>query len=144
MSRFLSSTDRVSVTVDGGDNVVWIRRKMDVATKSEVQDALASIEGLDQGQTRSVLLHLNRQNLVLVQYNVLSWEGPEFEGIPCTFAMIARWDPDDPLYDAVLARINELNTKPALVEAGKPVDPLSSTTVSSGNGKSASKVMPHA
>lgn len=146
MSIFLRRDDLVAVSIpDDEQNVVWIRRKMDLGTRNRVQDALMSFEGVDQaGRFHSMNVNLGQQNTILLQHNIVRWEGPKFRDevgmpVPCTPAMIETLDPDDALVDAVLERINALNAKPVVVEAGKPVTPLSSTTASSANGKSASK-----
>jgi hypothetical protein len=147
MSIFIKKDDRVSVSVDGGTNVVWVRRKMDLGTQNRLQDALMSVDGVNMGTRTFQRMDVNmgRYNTLLLQMNIIDWEGPDFRDenertVPCTPQAIESLDPDAPLVDAVLSRINELNRKAVVVEAGKPVDPLSSTTASSGNGKNGSKV----
>jgi hypothetical protein len=142
MSIFLNKDDLVAVsTPDDPTNVVWVRRKMNLGTRNRVQDALMSVEEVD-GQLghRSMNINLGKQNTILLQFNIVKWEGPKFrdetnQPVPCTPQMIEMLDPDDPLVDAVLERINALNAKQVVVEDGKPVDPLSSTPASSKPGK---------
>jgi hypothetical protein len=144
MSFFISPNDRVSVTVDGGENVVWVRRKMDVATKARVQDALMAINGIrSDGAVDHVTmaLTLNQQNTILLQNNILSWEGPMFRdeaghAVPCTPEAIETIDPDHPLLEAILARLSELNKAPTQSNgaAGSPL----AVAALSGDGKSGS------
>jgi hypothetical protein len=151
MSIFIKKDDRVSVSVDGGTNVVWVRRKMDLGTQNRLQDALMSVDGVNMGTRTFQRMDVNmgRYNTLLLQMNIIDWEGPDFRDesertVPCTPQAIESLDPDAPLVDAVLSRINELNRKAVVVEAGKPVDPLLSTTALSGNGKSVSAPKRHA
>jgi hypothetical protein len=142
MGFFISPNDRVSVTVDGGENVVWVRRKMDVATKARVQDALMAINGIrSDGAVDHVTmaLTLNQQNTILLQNNILSWEGPMFRdeaghSVPCTPEAIETIDPDHPLLEAILTRLNELNKAPAQSNGKSPL-PVAAL---SGDGKSGS------
>lgn len=144
MSIFIKKDDRVSVSIDGGTNVVWIKRKMDVGTQNRVQDALIHITGIKGDRLSSADLMIGRQNTILLQENIVAWEGPLFrdeydKAIPCNAQMIESMDPDDPLVDAVLAEINERNRKATPAEEdGTPADPLASTTALSANGKNGS------
>lgn len=142
MSIFIKKDDRVSVSIDGGVNVIWIKRKMDVGTSNRVQDALFSVMGLDEkGGYQSVSINSGRKLTLLLQNNIVAWEGPLFRDedtgnpVPCTSQAIETLDPHDPLVEAVLEEVGLRNAKPEVVEAGKTVAPLSSTTASSKNGK---------
>jgi hypothetical protein len=118
MPMFVNPRERVSVEDEAG-NVVWIRAKMDYATKSKVQDALASMRSdtSDGPDEAGFDLHLGRQNLVLLLNNVVGWEGPDFTDergrpIPCTPTNIKALDPDEPLVDRVLSEIQQRNMRP--------------------------------
>jgi hypothetical protein len=87
---------------------------MDVGTKNRVQDALIHVTGIKGDRLSSADLMLGRQNTILLQENIVAWEGPLFRDeydkpVPCNAQMIESMDPDDPLVDAVLAEINERN-----------------------------------
>ena len=142
MSIFLNRDDLVAVSLpDDEQNVVWIRRKMDLGTRNRVQDALMSVDNSGTEGPRGMMsINLGKSNTVLLQYNIVRWEGPKFrddngQPIPCTPYMIENLDPDDELVDAVLERINALNAKRVTVdEKGKPISPKSDTPASSKNG----------
>lgn len=144
MSIFIRKDELVPVSVEGDEaNVIWIHRKMDVGTSNRVKDALLGMKDIDvgRGTLSGMSLNLNQQNTILLQANIVRWEGPKFRDddgkpIPCTPEWIEMMDEDDPLVDAVLAKINQLNKKAKEAQAQ---DPLSLTTVSSANGKSGSK-----
>lgn len=106
--------DRVAVQDDAG-NTIYIRRKMDVGAISRVQGAPA--------EERLIALYVA---------NIVAWEGPAFQGIPCTPEQIARLDPQEPLVEAVGTKIAELNKRPE-----SPL-PNSATSDGSTNGGSPS------
>lgn len=146
VSIFLNRDDLVAVSLpDEPENVVWVRRKMDLGTRNRVQDALMTLDNMNSDGTGGVMsLNLGKSNTVLMQNNIVRWEGPKFRDdngmpIPCTPYMIENIDPDDPLVDAVLARINELNKKQEVRgEDGKVLSPNSHTGGASENGATAS------
>jgi|SRR5262252_4222500 len=152
MAFFISGNDRVSVSIDGGINVVWVKRKMDVATRNRVQDALLAINGIRaDGKVEhvSLALTLNQQNTILLQNNILAWEGPLFrdettgQTVPCTAESIETIDPDSPLLDAILARINELNKVPETKGAdGSPLSAGAVLSVVGRNGSSQKRSTP--
>ena len=130
MPMFVDPRARVAVE-DGSGNVVWIKAKMDYATKSKVQDAIATMRDGGVDDESAFELCLGRQNLVLLINNVLAWEGPDFVDergrvIPCTPASIRRLDPDAALVDLVLAEIQRRNRRPEVPEDSP--DPNSPTT----------------
>lgn len=110
---FIDPKERVTVTDERG-NTVWIKAKMDVATKHKVEDAVAAI-GDDMG-TEAVQIHIGSYNTALLIHNIVAWEGPDFmdereKPVPCTPANIRRLDPDEPLVDMVLREINRRNAR---------------------------------
>lgn len=131
------SNEPVPVSVDGGVNTIYIRPKMDFATKQRVLGSLAQIGRITE-RTRAedvqINTNLGQYNLALMVQNIVKWEGPAFAGVPCTAAAIARLDPDELLVDAVLAEINRRNTA-----AKAALDPNASTAAgapSSADGSS--------
>lgn len=118
---FINPGDRVPVSDEAG-NTVFIRAKMDLATRAARQREL-----LDVHRPGAVLSALTSQ-LMLLRYSVLDWEGPAFANgtdeagnatfLPCTRANIDRLDPDEPLVAKVLSEIGLRNT-PRLAKAGE-------------------------
>lgn len=117
--------NRVPVTDERG-NTVYIRAKMDFGTRNKVIGAVARVH--PNGEGAETEMDLGAYNTALLTQNILAWEGPDFNGVPCTAANIARLDPDEPLVDQVLAEINTRNTK-----AANEPSPKSSTN-GGGNG----------
>lgn len=109
MSRlFIDPGARVPVTV--GENTVYIRAKMDAGTLALVQDA---VQARQEGDG-SAIVGIGTYRLLLLAHNILAWEGPDFRDesgapVPCTRANISRLDPTTPLFEAVGAKIGELN-----------------------------------
>lgn len=102
--------------MDEGVNTIWVRRKMSMGVRNRVQDALIAVKSMNSGGVGEMSVNMGYQNTVLMQANILAWEGPLFRDeagnpIPCTPQMIENMDPDDALTDAVLAKISELNLK---------------------------------
>ena len=148
MSIFVNRDAVEAVSLpDDPSNVVWIRRKMDLGMRNRVQDALMTLDSMgEDGKRGTMSLNLGKSNTVLLQFNIVGWEGPKFrddvtdQPVPCTPNMIEQLDPDDPLVDAVLARINALNAKKvqSVGEDGKPESPKPRAAGASKNGATAS------
>ncbi len=85
------ATDRVPVRDEAG-NTVYVKRKMSFGDVSKVQGASA--------EDRLVVLYTA---------NIVDWEGPDFQGTPCTAENIALLDPNEPLIELVGNKIAELN-----------------------------------
>lgn len=131
MARFISN-ERVPVYLDEDpSNIIYIRSKMNVGVQNRVQDAIAAIS--QDGGKADISYHLGAYNNALLTCNVLGWEGPDFDKVPCTPENILELDPDDPLLEKVLEEINRRNTK-----AKDSPDPK----LSSANGKGGSKPKP--
>lgn len=125
------SDERVPVTLDG-QNIIYIRAKMDVGTKGRVQDGLIAAGFGNNGAT-SIGLKVGSYNTVLLENNIVAWEGPLFEQsgqkIPCTPYNIRRLDPDAPLIDAVLEEISRRNPQKT---SGNPKSPAPAGSMSGG------------
>lgn len=118
---FINPANRVAVSDEKG-NTVWIRAKMDVATKGVVQDEIAAV---GTGDADSVEIHTGSYNTALLVHNILDWEGPAFvdEGgrpVRCTPQHIKRLDPDEPLVDKVLEEIQRRNLRPESPDPNSP------------------------
>lgn len=107
MPMFLDPNARVSVT--DGRNTVYIRAKMDMGTRAAVQNEIRA-SGI---KTESELeVHgIGAYRLALLHHNVLAWEGPDFDGVPCNRTNIDRVDPTEPLWDLVADEIGQRNEK---------------------------------
>lgn len=101
---FIDSQARVPVTLDG--NTIYIKAKMDLATRSAVQDEIAAKgAGSDEVEVRGI----GSYRMALLVHNIVGWEGPAFEGVTCNRTNIMRLDPEEPLVEAVAAEIGERN-----------------------------------
>lgn len=99
---------QATVAVTDGANTVHIKAKMDARTRALVKSSITARGGGQDFELRN----LGGYELALLEHNIVRWEGPEFEGVPCTAAHIGRLDPDQPLVAEVLERIGELNAPP--------------------------------
>jgi hypothetical protein len=122
MSRFVKA-ERIPVT-DGTDTI-YIRGKMDYGTTQRVRGSIFALAGDLDNPTGK--LNLGEANIALLVHNIVAWEGPGFtddatgKPIPVTPQNIETLPADDPLIDAVLAKIAELNPRRA-------TDPKDSTS----------------
>lgn len=140
-------TSRIAVTVDGEIDhkditpemdVMFIRKKMDVETLAKVQGDAAQVkvpkkkqpgeEDEEREQSVTDFVNFGAYQLALMHYNILTWQGPSFVGVPCNKKTIGQLDPNEPLVQMVLTRIGERNNR----AAGS--DPKSSTLVGATNG----------
>lgn len=108
---------------DDPQNIIYVRKKMDFGTRNKVISAATKVtthtNGTGNGATEptgdtqkaDASFDLGAYNLALAQHNILGWEGPLFEGVPCTPQNIARFDDSDPLIEKVLAYLNDANTQ---------------------------------
>lgn len=115
---FIWNDDLVAVSLDDDPaNIIWIRRKMNLGTTNKIQDALISLRGLDdKGSYEGVDLNIGMQQTLLLEFNIVKWEGPRFKDrndrwISCTPQYIRMLDPDDPLVEKVLEEIGQRNKK---------------------------------
>lgn len=96
-----------------GENTVFIKSRMDLATAANVNKAFQQIV-LTGGVTTNQAVTLP-EKLVLLENNVMKWEGPDFEGFPCSVVNIRKIDPmlidvEGGLWDTVLQEISDRNT----------------------------------
>lgn len=91
---------------EGQTHTIYVRAKMDVDTLTRVKVEFNELNGSAQRLT------LGAYQLALLRHNIVGWEGPAFDGVPCTREHIGRLDPDEPLVQRVLERIDELNPPP--------------------------------
>lgn len=121
MSNFVSD-EPVGVTVEGDPNTVYIRPKMDYGTLARVKmRAKEATGGITLEQEAN--FYIDTWNLVLLEANIIRWEGPDFDGVPLTPDNIRKWNPDAPLLTEVLTRINNFNFR----KDGEGTSPNSST-----------------
>lgn len=111
MSAFL---DTSKLEVRDGDNVIWIKRRMDFGTKCRVEDTLTQM-ALVNGRTGDIRFTVGAQRLALAVHNIVGWSGPDFvdpitqKPIACSPEAIERLDPTYPLLIRAQQRITELN-----------------------------------
>lgn len=133
---FFVSRDEVPVTLDDESvpfeerNIIFIKPKMDFGTKQIVQDAVRKMTTTGDGQMLTEI-EIGAGNTALLHHNVVRWQGPGFQAMPCTPENIDRLDPDLPLLERVLEEINARN-------APKEKDDPNSQTKSTSESKSGS------
>jgi len=80
--------------------VIWIKARMDVETTAKVQDAT-----LAMGKNNQAEIRIGENGLALLIHNIVKWEGPGFDDMPCTPERIKRLNPNEPLIAAVIQEI---------------------------------------
>lgn len=99
-----TSKELVRVFVeDDPENVILILPKMSFGVRQWVRNTLAS---LPEDPNKPAL---GLYEIALMRHNIVGWEGPAFEGIPCTPEAIENLDQDEPLVDRVLLEIINRN-----------------------------------
>lgn len=98
-------------------NVIWIKAKMDVETKGRVTSELFTM-----GKDSQLEARLGANETALLVHNVVRWEGPDFEGVPCTAERIRKIDPTEPHWAKVLEVIAERNKAPKSPKALVGID----------------------
>lgn len=141
MSMFIDPHERASVSDERG-NTIHYKPRMDFKTTAMVQDELLRIKVEEQERQRSragddaeveFTVGMERRKLALLVHNIVEWDGPDFEGVPCTREWIERLNPNEPLIEKLLNAIGEGNV-PALAEpasndeAGNSDDSASDTS----------------
>lgn len=104
--------DAAEVLTDAKPNVIWIKPKMDVATKGKVTSEMFSM-----GKGGELEAKLGANETALLLHNVVRWEGPDFDAVPCTPENIRKLDPTEPHVAAVLEAIAERNKSPKVQRA---------------------------
>lgn len=112
MSAFVSE-DKVPVTIDGV-NIIYIKPKMNYGSKKRVQGAIIGTVSEMRRGGMGMDIDLAHSNIVLLEENVVGWEGPDFmndKGVKMAVNRVNldKLDPDYPLLDMVLAEINARN-----------------------------------
>lgn len=145
MSIFVSK-EPVPVSVDGS-NTIYIRPKMGYGIEQKVIGEATKFTQATKSQNGSkapaqtVEVNIGAYNMALLTNNIMRWEGPEFNGIPCTAENIALLDDSDPLVEMVLKEIAERNRGKKEQEAESAViegeyEAVSSPNSRNGGGKS--------
>ena len=113
MPMFLDPNARVPVS--DGRNTVYIRAKMDMATRDAVMNEIREVRKSDKASKTNdeggELRGYGAYHLALLHHNVLAWDGPDFAGVPCTRANIDRADPTEPIWELVADEIGKRNER---------------------------------
>lgn len=115
--------DPSEVISDAKPNVIYIRPKMDVATKGKVTSEMFTL-----GKDNSLEARLGSNELALLIHNIVRWEGPDFDGVPCDAAHIRTLDPTEPHVAKVLEAIAERNKSPKAPKASATTSTSMSAT----------------
>lgn len=110
MSRFVDRRP-VPVQLEGDDDIIWIKPKMDLGTRKKVQSAMVRSVSTDSDGETIAEVDLGKANMVLLENNIVKWEGPGFDGKPFTPENLRQLDPDDPLLEKALEEINARNAR---------------------------------
>lgn len=106
-------------------NVIFIKSKMDVATDAKVKSELVTM-GADN---KTVEMRLGENQLALLIHNIVRWEGPDLDSVPCTPANIRALDPTEPHIVLVLDEIARRNKRP---DSPNPKPAAGSTSAKNG------------
>jgi len=115
--------DDTSIISDRKPNVIAIKAKMDVATKGKVTSELFTM-----GKAGDLEARLGANETALLIHNIVSWSGPDFDGVPCDAAHIRTLDPTEPHIAKVLEEIAIRNKAPS----GPKERAATSTSTSAG------------
>lgn len=113
--------DDDGVISDRAPNVIYIRARMDVATKGRVTSEMFTL-----GKDSQLEARLGENTTALLVHNIVRWSGPDFDGVPCTPENIRKLDPTEPHLDKVLDAIAERNKSPKAPKAS--ATPATSTS----------------
>lgn len=115
--------DDPSIISDTKPNVIYILSKMNVSVKGRVTSELFTV-----GKAGDLEARLGANETALLVHNVVKWEGPDFDGVPCTPDNIRKLDPTEPHIEKVLEEIAERNKAPKAPKASA----TTSTSMSAG------------
>jgi len=141
---FIDPSARVPVRL--GENTIYIRSKMDVRRHAEVQNEVHYVAktGKSEGEGE-VEFTIGYYELALLVVNIVGWEGPDFEHVPCIRENILQLDPRDPLVELVGDEIGKRNPVKrespdpnALTMTGSIIDGTARSPGPSKNGQSES------
>ena len=102
---FIDPNERIPITLGG--NTIYIRAKMSAGVRAAVQDEIKAKTAGSQDDME--MRGIGSYRLALLRHNIVAWEGPDFEGRPCTRANIDLLDLDDPLIEMVAEQIGTRN-----------------------------------
>lgn len=112
------------------DNKIWIKTWMSYGDEQHVLGASTRVTGSQksgQAVEGSASIDMGLYNLNFLKANILDWEGPLFEGVPCTPENIERFNPKHPLFELVLKEINDRNKDQETGPSPNPLDGSGST-----------------
>lgn len=101
--------DTTRVPVREGPDTIYIRPVMDFGTLCDVEDMLTRM-AIKDGKTGELLFTTGAQKLAMAIYNIVAWEGPAFEGRPCTPDNIRKLKPTLPIFVKAREEITRLNS----------------------------------
>lgn len=116
MSKF-KSRERIPIRVDGDPNTVWIRPALSYGMRLRIQGAGTRVHGKAGGDAADVDFDVEAANNAMYAEWVVGWEGPDFDGVPCTVENILDIDADDPLMAKV---VEEINARSSTEQATSP------------------------
>ena len=106
-------------------NIIYIRPKMNFKTEAMVNAAALRIDTSGKSE-----MHPEDYLVALLVQNIVRWEGPDFDSMPCTPENIENLDPDEPHIERVcdeIARRNRKRTSP------NPKSPTANGSMSAGD-----------
>lgn len=115
--------DPSAVISDVAPNVIYIKAKMDVATKAKVTSEMFSL-----GKGGDLEARLGANEMALLIHNIVRWEGPDLGSVPCTPENIKKLDPTEPHIAKVLEEIATRNRSPKAPKASATSDTSTSDT----------------
>lgn len=116
-------------------NVIYIRPRMDLQTRGRFQNlVLQARSAVGQPAGMSIEYRPGDQDLALLQCNIVSWAGPDFDGVPLTPDTIGNLDPNSEHIARVLVEIARRN-RPA--PSPNPKQPAGGPSLKNGLGPSA-------
>lgn len=140
MSMFVNPQQQIPVTDDKG-NTIHIKAHMDFADNARIEAAFMQLKlknrQAQNGTARpqetaetemdiDATVAISAQHVALLETCIKGWEGPDFDGVPCTRANIKLLNPNEPLVIKVLERIGEQNNPPT---EAPPVQKLSDPNI---------------
>jgi hypothetical protein len=118
--------DAGAVISDTPPNVIYIRSRMDIETRGKVSSELVKIGG----DNKTMEMQLGQNQTALLIHNIVRWEGPDFDGVPCDAAHIRTLDPNEPHIEKVLREIDARNLKKV---APNPKPPIANGFATNGS-----------
>lgn len=87
-------------------NVIYIRARMDYATRAKVSSEMFKL-----GKDSELEAQLGANDMALLIHNIVKWTGPDFDGVLCTADNIRTMDPNEPHMAKVLEEIAKRNKR---------------------------------